>query len=68
MNTNIKYRVILKVGYYETYFEFESSDQACNFAANALSHMVTSEDTKKKTSINIQVIDADADAKEDDDD
>lgn len=63
---NIKYRVIIKVGYNEAWFEFDSADQACGFATNAISHMVECEDTRKKTTITIQVVDADA--KDDDED
>lgn len=63
---NIKYRVVIKVSYNETWFEFDSADQACGFATNAISHMVDSEDTKKKATIAIQVVDADA--KDDDED
>lgn len=64
---NIKYRVIIKVSYNETWFEFDSADQACGFATNAISHMVDSEDQKKKSTITIQVVDADAKNDEDED-
>jgi len=57
---NIKYRVIIKVSYHAAWFEFDSADQACGFATNAISHMVNSEDQKKKSYITIQVVDADA--------
>ena len=63
----IKYRVIIKVGYYATWFDFDSADQACNFATSALTHMVPNEDNSKKTSINIQVIDLDAEKADGDD-
>ena len=53
----MKYRVILSVGYNEAWFEFDNADGACNFGALALAHMVSSEDTKKKTYINMQIVD-----------
>ena len=56
---NIKYRVIIKVGYYATWFDFDSANPACDFATSALTHMVPNEDNSKKTSINIQVVDVD---------
>ena len=63
---NIKYRVIIKVSYNEAWFEFDSADQACGFATNAISHMIDSEDQRKRAYITIQVVDADA--KDDDED
>lgn len=63
---NIKYRVIIKVSYLAAWFEFDSAEEACGFATNAISHMEDSEDTKKNATIAIQVVDADA--KDDDED
>lgn len=63
---NIKYRVILKIGYYETWFDFDSVEQACQFATNALTHMVENEDNKKKAYINIQIVDLNVEGEEDD--
>jgi len=65
---NIIYRVILKVGYNEAWFEFDDSGIAINFASDALRYMVTCDDTKKKYYISIQIVDADAEKKESEDD
>ena len=62
------YRVVLKVGYYSTYFEFKSSKDACDFASAALEHMVSNEDTDKATFVTLQVVDAEAEKKESEDD
>ena len=51
------YRVIIKVGYYEAYFEFNESEKACEFATTALAHMTSNEDTKKKSSIALEIVD-----------
>ncbi len=52
----VKYRVILKVSYYETWFDFDTPEQATYFATTALRAMVSSDDTAKKQFITIQVI------------
>lgn len=52
----IKYRVILKIGYDEAWFEFENAVEAINFATVALQSMVANEDTNKKTKITIEII------------
>ena len=64
----VKYRVVIKVSYNEAWFEFESADQACNFATNALTHMVSNEDGKKSVKIRIEVVDVEAEETEDDED
>jgi len=53
----MKYRVILKVNYYEAWFEFETIEEAGEFAKTILIHQVDNEDNKKKSTIRIQVID-----------
>lgn len=40
----MKYRVILKVGYYERWFEFDTVDSAAYFAKDLLSANVPNED------------------------
>jgi len=50
------YRVILKVGYCDAFFEFESVEDAAAFARVALKHMVSNEDTKKKSKIILEII------------
>ena len=61
----IKYRVILKVGYNEAWFEFENAVEAINFATIALQSMVANEDTNKKTKITIEVINPNVEEEED---
>ena len=51
------YRVILKVGYNEAYFDFASVEDAATFGRVALAHMVDCDDTKKKSSITMLIID-----------
>ena len=53
----MKYRVLIKVGYNNAYFDFDSMQSAGDFAVMALTHQVENEDTKKKMSIGIEVID-----------
>lgn len=64
--TEIIYRVILKVGYCEAFFEFESVEDAAAFARVALKHMVSNEDTKKKSSITMFIVDPTGEEREDD--
>lgn len=53
----MKYRLILKVGYNEIWFEFDTIAEAGLFAKTILVHQVENEDTKKKSFITIQVVD-----------
>lgn len=48
MKTKLTYRVILKVGYLERYFEFDSRVEALCFAENALIHSTPSEDMRER--------------------
>ena len=43
----MKFRVVLKISYYEAHFDFDSADEATKFATTALTHGVATEDTKK---------------------
>lgn len=61
----IKYRVILKIGYNEAWFEFENAVEAINFATVALQSMVANEDTNKKTKITIEIINPNEEEEED---
>lgn len=56
----IKYRVVIKVSYNEAWFDFENAQQAGDFAAIALKHMVPSEDQRKSSYITIRVVDPEA--------
>lgn len=50
------FRVVIKVGYYETWYEFESMGEAGAFAQTVLTHQVDSEDTARSLSVRIDVI------------
>ena len=52
----MKYRIILKVGYYSTWFDFDDIEAAGEFAKTILLHQVQNEDTEKGTSVKIEVI------------
>ena len=63
----LKYKVIIKVGYNEAWFMFDTAEEACGFATTALKSMVDSEDQKKKNYIRMEVVDTSIQADEDDD-
>ena len=50
------YRIVLKVGYCEAWFDFETIEGAADFARDILAHQVASEDTKRGTSISIEIL------------
>lgn len=50
------YRVVLKVGYNDAFFDFATAEMAGEFASNALIHSVASEDTKRATYVSIKVM------------
>lgn len=56
----IKYRVYMKISYYDACFEFNDAEDAVVFAKTMLEHQVSTEDTKKKPIIQMQVVDVDA--------
>ena len=60
----ICYRVIIKCGYKNAYFDFDSSSEACSFAEKALLHG-SSEDDEKLPAIILKVINTDVDQEED---
>jgi hypothetical protein len=60
----MKYRLILKVGYYEAWFEFDSIREAGAFAEAILVHQIPNEDTNKKIYITVQVVDKNAESEE----
>lgn len=61
------YRVILKVSYYEAFYDFQDIQSAADFVVIALSHQTANEDTKKKRSISIVVIDPSIEEEKDED-
>lgn len=52
---NIIYRVVVKVGYNDAAFEFESIRDAGDFARTILTHQVATEDTEKAPYVAIEV-------------
>lgn len=52
----MKYRVILKVSYNEAYFDFDTIEEAGEFAKAILVHQVESPDSRKKSSIRVEII------------
>lgn len=52
----MKYRVIIKINYYEVWYEFDKAEDSVNFAVQCLEHQVECEDTKRKSHIRIEVI------------
>lgn len=53
----IVYRVMLKIGYYERWFEFKDSLEAFSFAGTALNHSVKSEDNEKMVKVVVELVD-----------
>jgi len=53
--SDIIYQVVVKVGYNDAAFEFESIRDAGDFARTILTHQVATEDTKKALYIVIKV-------------
>lgn len=64
----IKYRTIIKIGYYEAWYEFDDAEDAVTFAKTLLEHQVDNEDSKKKTRITLQVVDTEAEKMESEED
>ena len=60
----MKYRIILKAGYYSTWFDFDDIGEAGEFAKQMLIHQAPSEDTGKGTSMRIEVINEESDEEE----
>lgn len=54
---NLIYRIIVKVGYHEAFFDFDDVNEAASFASIALKHSRGSDDSKKAYSINMKIID-----------
>lgn len=53
----MKYRVILKVSYNEAWFDFDTIEEAGEFAKIVLVHQIESPDSKKKSTIRVEIID-----------
>ncbi len=52
----MKYRVVFKVSYNEAWFDFDTIEEAGEFAKTLLVHQVESPDSKRKSTIRIEVI------------
>lgn len=50
------YRVILKIGYYENWFDFTTGDEAIEFASSALNHHSPNEDRSELLTIELQIM------------
>lgn len=68
----LKYRIILRVGYCEAWFEFDDPTAACDFARTALLHQTVNEDTEKRPFyLTMKIVDTELEAqrkKEDEED
>jgi hypothetical protein len=53
----MKYRVVLKVSYNEAWFDFDTIEEAGEFAKTVLVHQTESPDSKKKSTIRVEIID-----------
>ena len=62
----MKYRVIFKVSYYEAWFEFDTVEEAGEFAKTILTHQVESPDSKRKSTIRVEIINPTAEEENDD--
>lgn len=68
----LKYRIILKVGYCESWFEFDDPTTACDFARTALLHQIVNKDNEKRPMyVTMKIVDVELEAqreKEDEED
>jgi hypothetical protein len=62
---NIIYRVVLRVGYCYATFEFNTLEKAGDFAKTLLTNLVSTDDTDKKSSVSLEIVNADAESEED---
>lgn len=63
----MKYRVILKVGYNEAWFDFDTIEEAGEFAKTILVHQTESPDSRKKSVVRIDVVNPEAEEENEDD-
>lgn len=68
----LKYRIIVKVSYYEIWFEFDDIEESGEFAKSVMLHQVPNKDTEKKpTYVTMKIVDTELEAqrkKEDEED
>lgn len=63
----MKYRVIFKVSYNEAWFEFETIEEAGEFAKTILVHQIESSDSRRKSSIRVEIINPEVEEENEDD-
>ena len=59
------YRVYLRVGCWDAMYDFQDIQSAADFVTTAMTHQVECEDTKKKRSMKIVVIDPSIEVEDD---
>jgi hypothetical protein len=65
--TELIYRVILKVGYNEAWFDFNNIEVAGDFARAILTHQTKNEDSGRKDHVRLEIIDPTIEADEEED-
>ena len=60
----MKYRIVLKVRYYSTWFDFDDIEAAGEFAKTILTHQVPNEDSEDENFVSIEVINEESDEEE----
>lgn len=63
----MKYRVILKVGYSNAWFDFDNLNDAGEFAKVALTHSIGNDDTHKYVDVSIKCVNPETEKEEEDD-
>lgn len=63
----MKYRVVFKVSYNEAWFEFETIEEAGEFAKTILVHQVESPDSRRKSTIRVEIINPEVEEENEDD-
>lgn len=53
----MKYRIIITVGYNKAWFDFDTIEEAGEFAKTVLIHQSPNEDTTKKDHVSLEIID-----------
>ena len=60
----MKFKVIITVGYYDAWFEFDTVEEAWAFAETALLNNVQNDDTKIRYKVNMRGVEAEEAADE----
>lgn len=58
------YRVMIKVGYQEAFFDFSENDQAMKFATDILSHQVSEEGKRITRKVTLMIVDPTAEVED----